>query len=245
MSETSVVDNTELPYPASFSRPLAEEKDLIVADIIRWAQTDRSHELDLPNSESIVIIKNTDRVVTFQNAASKRFLTDGASIVGTSVEQHMDPKFQRLSRQTDGLILDGVTSLEFEHVAMDSNRATCTFVSRKRRLQEINDPNYAILVISRPISILNVGAPNRRKDLRTMLSMLQALDITDQKICNGYGMGESTKHIAASVGLTTRSVELRRQKVMDLFGFSHPIEIVKMLVRLEENGLIFSPGREL
>ena len=46
------------------------------------------------------------------------------------------------------------------------------------------------------------------------------------------------KDIAAQVGISTRAVENRRQKIMDIFGFTKPIEIVKLLVRLEERGLL-------
>ena len=66
---------------------------------------------------------------------------------------------------------------------------------------------------------------------------MQKLDTTDELICHGYLMGDTTKDIATKVGLTARSVEKRRQKIMDIFGFVRPVQIVKMLVRLEEHGL--------
>lgn len=40
--------------------------------------------------------------------------------------------------------------------------------------------------------------------------------------------------------MTPRAVELRRQRILDLFGFERPIEIVKLLLSFDskESGLI-------
>lgn len=57
-----------------------------------------------------------------------------------------------------------------------------------------------------------------------------------------WGMGSRTKALdfsqfAAKVSMTARSVKNRRQKIMDLFGLIRPVEIVKLLVRLDDRGL--------
>jgi DNA-binding NarL/FixJ family response regulator len=69
-------------------------------------------------------------------------------------------------------------------------------------------------------------------------SMRSRTKALDRAICFGHGNGEQIKDIAAKVGMTRRSVENRRQKIMDLFGFKRPVEIVKLLVCLDERGLL-------
>jgi len=70
--------------------------------------------------------------------------------------------------------------------------------------------------------------------------MFQQLSEVDRKICQGIALGDLTGEIAAMVGLTRRGVEVRRNKILEHFGFSRKAQIIRLLVRLEENGLL--PG---
>ena len=221
-----------LNYRLSFN---VERRKVVDAILDRDANT-ALEDMDLSGIESMVVIKDVERNVRVENQAFRDFFLGGKSCVGSRLE--IPPKFSHLSELSDDLILAGANELELFHLGADSRRRACTMRTFKRRLSgDVASSKYAILEVSRHLSYVQSSEEERSKSLPEVLSLVQQLDATDQAICRGFAMGDSTKAIALSVGLTSRSVEKRRQKIMDRFGFERPIEIVKMLVRLEVNGL--------
>lgn len=216
-----------------YRRNFRDERKDIIEYVLNASSID---EGELSNFESLVSIKDSRRRITIDNKPFRDFMTGGPSTIENPLR--LSPRFARLSETTDGLILDGVNFLEFEHIGIEHSGRSCLLQTYKRRLvEELSDPQYAILLVARPISYVGTSNEEHRQNLAELLSLMQKLDAIDELICHGYLMGDTTKEIAKRVGLTTRSVENRRQKVMDIFGFERPIQIVKMLVRLEENGL--------
>jgi hypothetical protein len=217
-----------------------DEKKEILRYVLEWGTGDRQAPLDFSAFESIVCIKNADRVITADNEGFRRYFFDGQSSLGQTTEIVESQASRSFSRKTDELILEGVNAIEMEHVRPRVSGRPCMYITYKRRLDELRDPAFAILKISRATSFIGVSDLERRRSLSELLILLQQLDSIDKTICYRYTNGASSKDIAADVGLATRSVEIRRQKILDHFGFQHPIEIVKMIVRLEEHGLIKS-----
>ncbi|WP_222436157.1 response regulator transcription factor [Rubripirellula reticaptiva] len=220
-----------------FATPFCELKRLVVEHLLEWGKGERTESFDLSQFDAIIAIKNSERVVTGESGVFRKLLMDGRSGLGSNVDSTGVRSFRKISQVTDGLILDGVASLELEHVGPHYNLRPCSFITYKRRLDELQDPSFVILTISRPVAYLGTSNVERRRSLNELVSLLQQLDATDQEICQGYARGDSSREIGAMVGLTTRSVEIRRQKILAHFGFERPIEIVKMLVRLDERGL--------
>jgi hypothetical protein len=230
----SLLSDAPIEYHSSFD----DEKGLILAAVLQSHHADHQQSLDLDSFESMVAIKNSSRVVTFENAAFRRYMMYNNSAIGTTMDSHFLPHLAKTSNDTDRLILDGVINLEIEHLCRWENGRTVTMRTFKRRLDELKSPNYAIIVISRAKDYVGSTEAEKRKSLNEVLSVLLSLDETDRTICRGYAMGDSTKEIASRVGLTSKAIENRRHKIMNLMGIQKPIEIVKLLVRLEENGLI-------
>ena len=158
--------------------------------------------------------------------------------IGSRTDSYFASEFRTLSQVTDDLMVGGVQSLELEHIVHLAPGQRYTFVTYKRRLDELMDPNLCFMAICRPLRAETGTALDRRRTLSEQLVVFRDLDKTDQTICTMYYHGESTKTIAASVGFTTRSIEIRRQKILDAFGFDRPVEIIKLLTRLEEHALI-------
>ncbi len=134
----------------------------------------------------------------------------------------LDPKYVKLSQLTDTIILDGVLSIEFEHVGRDAQGSQYVFRSFKRRLDELRDPEYHMLLFSRPISLVGDDDVKRRRDLNELFVLFRQLDELDRRICYEDARGELTKHIAANIGLTARSIELRRQKMLEHLDLNVP-----------------------
>ncbi len=221
-----------------YSIPFADELNQVIQRVLAWGDSDRSGPIDLSGFQSLVAIKNSERTITTENDLFRAAIMGGKSSVGWTTDRALSPKFLKISQAVDDLILDGAASVELEHVGALADGRACTFITHKRRLDELKDPSFLVLLVSRPLNLIGDTETERRRTLSELVTMLNQLDSTDRTICDAYAKGDPTKAIANLVGLTTRSVEIRRQKIMDTFGFSRPIEIIKMMVRLEERGLI-------
>lgn len=232
------MDNKRSDVPFEYHSSFDDEKEGISAALKRWHQADQRQPLDLDSFESMVAIKNSSRVITFENVAFRRHMMNNNSAIGSTQDSHFSPHLANTSADSDRLILNGVISLDIEYLGLWEDGRTVIMRTFKRRLDELKSPNYAIIAISRVKEYVGSTEATKRKSLNALLSILLGLDETDRAICRGYAMGDSTKDIASRVGLTTKAVENRRHKIMNLMGIQKPIDIVKILVRLEENGLI-------
>ena len=221
--------------PCVYKTTFEEEKVAVVSEILDWGKKGFETAQDLDQFESMIAIKSIDLKTTRENAVFRKGLAHGSSKISNSLESQ---ELAATSNKTDKIILEGVMSLEFEHVGNWENNRLCSMISYKRLLGELNSDDFKILLITRTIDYIGLDSNATKRNLAELLLILQKLDLIDQNICRGIARGDATKETANSVGLTTRSVELRRQKILDMFGFQRPIEIVKMLVRLQENGLI-------
>ncbi len=224
--------------PSNYQTTFEDEKNRIIAAVVEWGQTDCRMELNIDQFESLVAIKGSDRAISAENSMFRRYIMQGKSAIGLTLDDFLLPELSLTSQKTDGLILDGVSALEFDHFGVWDSGRRCTMTTFKRHLGEIESIKYKILLISRIKGFVTAETDSPKRSLGEYLVLLQKLDATDQTICKGIIQGDATRDIANRVGLTCRSVELRRQKVLDLFGFQRPVEIVKLIVRLEENGLL-------
>lgn len=221
-----------------FTRSFEDEKRDLIESLAEWGRSDRSTMIDLERFESSVLLKNSQRIVVHANSAFKCMMSGGAFTAGSSTDGLLEDRSRRVSQTTDDLIIGGVRSLELEHVCHDGNGQQYDFLTYKRRLDELRDPDLCFFAMFRAIGLAGETPSQRRLSLSEQLIIFRELDEKDQKICQMYYKGETTKAIAAVVGLAVRSVEVRRQKVMDSFGFDKPVEVVKLLTRLEEHELI-------
>lgn len=223
-----------LDYPRSFEQEKSDATDYLLS----WGEGGCSGEIDLELFQSCICIKNSQSIVVHTNSSFRDMIAGGRNPTGSRTDGYLSANFDKISQATDKLIIGGVKSIELEHIGHDTASQQSMFVTFKRRLDELRDPNLCFVVIVRPISVEPRTPLQRRRTLSEQLVVYHDLDRTDQTICQMYYCGESTKTIAAVVGFTTRSIEIRRQKILDAFGFQRPVEIIKLLVRLEEHALI-------
>lgn len=136
------------------------------------------------------------------------------------------------------LIALGAFELDYSFQSKDDRGRMCVWdVSSIRR--EFHSGGSAIsATLVRPVALLNADATEEGLSLSESLMVYQQFDSVDRQICEAIAMGDTTGDIATMVGLTRRSVEVRRAKILERLQFTRPVEIVRLLVRLEENGLL-------
>lgn len=244
-----------LEYGSSFDQAKSQALDVFH----QWYPQRQSQELDLSGVEACVVIKNHERAVVHDNPAHRLFFsndcgnTDIPSACGTergrphpqavrsagaSIDFQSQYRSSRLARNTDELIVEGIRSLDCEHEDYVASGQTYSFRTFKCQIDDLRDPNYFIFSITRPIACLGSPEADRAASLKNQLEIFQSLDAIDQLTCRMDARGESTKDIAAAVRLSPRAIEIRRKKMLELFGVSRPMELVRITILLEEHGLL-------
>lgn len=226
--------NSMLGFSPTFDR----EKAAVVESVLRWSETERTEPLDFSSFDCVISIQSADRIVTAENRLFRDVFMGGRSALGWNADSHLSVDALRTWQNADQMILDGAVYVELKHdtTFLDGRRGT--MISYRRRLDELHDPSFKLLFVSRIVAFADPSNVARKQSLHELFARFQRLDENDQLICRHYAMGDATKEIAKRVGLTNRSVEMRRQKMLIAFGFERPIEIIKMMVRLEEYGMI-------
>lgn len=226
----------QLTYKLSFE----QAKGQILQVFLDWFDGPRESPPDLSGFEDVIYVKNRSRVMTLVSDGYVNFFGDGMTPVGRSADSFLAESIKRVSQHTDALILDGIDHLELDHVGAGSNSDTYEIRTYKCSLVEYGFEAYAILGISRPLKIIRRAGESGDKplELKEQHKIYLGLDQIDKSICEKYAQGESTKDIANAVGLTTKSVENHRKKIMEQLGLSRPIEIVKLMVRFQDRDWI-------
>ena len=240
-TKSSTVDDDDrcsVPLSLDFRHSFEQERSDAVDYVLSWGENGTQSEPALDRFESCFCIKNSKREVVHANSAFRKLVAGGATLTGASPDGYLATGFENLSRMTDQIMLRGAISVQLEHRRQIAGDRTYLFVTYKRRLDELKNPELCFMVFCRPLGVEADSPPQRQRTLSEQLLTLHEFDDTDRTICEMYYFGESTKTISAAVGLSTRSVENRRQKILDAFGFERPVEIVKLLTRLQEQALI-------
>jgi hypothetical protein len=224
--------------PINYQTDFEDEKAKVLDTLTQWHRSGEDSDVNLDQFESMVAVKNTQRILTLSNLPFRKMFASGRAVVGRGSDTVLSNQVASISSCSDQLLADGVRWLEMEHLDYWDGVNQCLFLVYKHRLDEIKDPNYAILVMYRLKARVVNPEQQKVRELSEIAAIVNQLDPIDYAICRGCERGDAIKEIAASIKLSTRSVENHRQRVMDLLGFTRPIEIVKAFVRLEENGLI-------
>jgi hypothetical protein len=225
---------TSLVYTSSFE----DIKTQVLATILRSYPNRYSVPLVFPGLEACVAVKNQERTVVYSNAPFKHFFSDHPIGIGSENASFVFGNPAQISQKTDGLILEGVQSIDCEHIEKDLEGRRYTFRTFKYRLVELQDPEFYFFCVSRPIAFLGSTESEKGKSLSELFRLFQSMDEVDRTICRLDAKGELTKDIAAAVGLTSRSIENHRSKMLVLFQVQRPMELIRITIRLEDHGLL-------
>ncbi len=220
-------------YETDFSKSVRE----IVASVEAWLVASDIHTLDLDQFRDSVHIKTATNTIAFANHAYSTFFGSNERLSGSNCERHLDEIMHAVSQKSDELLVHNVQMIELDHVAIGPDGCSYQVKTHKRWLSP-NRRGPAILGVSRIMQRLDQRPPHTFEQLAMMAKKYDALEKEDRLLCNLISAGLSTKDIAERLGCTTRTVENRRNRVMDEFGVAKPVDIVKLMVRMADCGFI-------
>ncbi|QDS89837.1 hypothetical protein EC9_40380 [Rosistilla ulvae] len=195
-----------------------------VLDCIRQRQPPLASIADEPDS---IFVKAANGHTQIVNSAYHLRFTAGADPAGKPGASYLHSSIVDVSQRSDKMILGGCSTVQFNHVGEDPLGRTLHFRTYKRSLQEAGDPRYAILGISRMMGIIASNAPT------TLLSekwrRFEQLSPTDRQIAIVIA-GANIE------GVSSDAIERRRNAILQTLEVESQVELIKLLVRLQDNG---------
>lgn len=210
-----------------------------------WMSGNRTQPPDIEQFPVPVYLKNRDRVLTLVNSSYQTNFSNKELPIGKHSDSVLAESIAKVSAASDSIILDGYSRLELDHVGVGLKQRWYLMRTHKVDLSDYRYEPYAILGISIPIRVLE-NPEERKADVADLFAIYDAFARIDRQICTLYALGETTRAIAERLGVSTRTVENHRASILKQLGLSKPVEIIRLLVRFEERGLVsdFAGGLE-
>ncbi len=183
-----------------------------------------------------VYVKATDGQIVISNQAYDTTFAGSVAAVGRNAKTYLDKSIWHVANASDELIIHGCSHVEFGHVGQTSAGETVAMLTYKRSLLGIGHPKMAVLGVTRIREVVDDGLANRIQSLAASWRQFEKLDARDQQIAKGIALGHKVKTLAKELEVSEKTVENRRQVVYRALSINGPTELVRILVRLQDNG---------
>jgi DNA-binding CsgD family transcriptional regulator len=192
----------------------------------------------LSEYDECVFLKNADGVCVFSNKAHHRLFTQTASPVGRNASAFLDPRVVSLSEKQDSLLFGGCRYVECEHTSPGPDGVIYKMLTHKRSLQSLGAPGVALLGVIRLEKLDDRAAVARHIDLTTACARFRELSDRDQELCRQTALGVSSRELGERLNMTTRGVELRKQKAFAKLEVTKAVDLARLLTRLQDRGFV-------
>ncbi len=211
--------------------------DLIAAAVEQWVHSGPQALLDIDQFDDCVYIKLSTRVIANANVAYQAFYSRNNRVAGSVGDGFLDPATIGVAAKSDELLFSSGKMLEFDYVSTGPGGDSFHVKTHKRWISP-NRRNLSILGVSRILAKVDAPPPTGSEYLVGLARIYESLDTNDRALCCLMAAGNTQREMADFLGCTTRTIENRRNRIMEELRVNKPIEIVKLMVRLAEHGLI-------
>lgn len=194
------------------------------------------HFASLPEVDDCVYVKNGRGVLVYCNDAHRDFFCDGQTPLGRTAHTYLQGPLARRAEMAEELLLSGCPYVECEHTAAGPDGAPYRMRAHKRSLAEIGAPGLAILGVIRIVGRDDTAEATERLDMPSVAERFKTLSERDQEICRLTALGVSSRELGDRLGMTTRGIELRKQKAFAHLGVAKAVDLARLLVRLQDRG---------
>ena len=183
-----------------------------------------------------VCIKSVDGRILMSNEAYETMFSDEKLAIGRPDSSYLKDSVQEIARLSDNMLLAGCQMLQFDHVGHDSSGRDVRFRTYKRSLLGMGHPTMAIIGITRLLEVISNSGVIRLSKLTDQWKSFSQLDDFDRGIAIGLGRDLSVGDIATNHNVTKKTIENHRAAILKTLKLNSPVELIKLVVRLQENG---------
>ena len=185
-----------------------------------------------------VYISNSQGVLVYSNESHRKHFSPNASPIGRTKRAFLDPAVADRADKIESLIFDGAPYVICENVGVGLNGATYHVIAHTASLKPLNAPGLAILGVLKLKVRDDQQNVAKQTDLTVAYAKFRELGARDQDICRHTALGVSSRELGETLEMTTRGVELRKQKIFSKLGVAKAVDLARLLTRLQDNGFI-------
>lgn len=237
-ANSQLTNGSEAPPSSGDGIPLCQLADEVYKCLVELVARGETDLHDLNRFEESVAIKNANGVVVYCNEAHRRTFSPEVSPIGRTSHAYLDPTVASRAELMASLVLGGCPYVEGEQSGPGPDGSVYRMVAHKRSLKELGSPGMALLTI---IRVLDRSEPSEQAgpaDLSASSNRFRELAERDQEICRLTALGVSSRELGERLGMTTRGIELRKQKAFAALGVAKAVDLARLLVRLQDRGYI-------
>ena len=190
----------------------------------------------LKQEADAVYIKSVEGKILMSNRAYETMFSDEKLTLGRPGSSYLTDSVQEVARLSDNMLLTGCQVIQFDHVGHDSAGRDVRFRTYKRSLLGMGHPTMAIVGVTRLLEVIGNSGVIRLNTLKDQWKSFSQLDDFDRAIAIGLGRGISVGDIAAEHNVTKKTIENHRAAILKTLKLNSPVELIKLVVRLQENG---------
>ncbi len=190
----------------------------------------------LKQEADAVYIKSVEGKILMSNRAYETMFSDEKLTLGRPGSSYLTDSVQEVARLSDNMLLTGCQVIQFDHVGHDSAGRDVRFRTYKRSLLGMGHPTMAIVGVTRLLEVIGNSGVIRLNTLKDQWKSFSQLDDFDRAIAIGLGRGISVGDIAAEHNVTKKTIENHRAAILKALKLNSPVELIKLVVRLQENG---------
>ena len=106
----------------------------------------------------------------------------------------------------------------------------------KRSMLGIGPPQLALFCVTQIMVTIECEDAQRVLNLSKRWRLFLDLDPRDQMIARLLGRGEKVRAIAAQVDVSEKTIDNRRNAILEHLSLANPHDLIKLMVRLQDNG---------
>ena len=195
-------------------------------------------ELDgkLTKEVDSIYIKSVEGTILYANPSFDQHFGDRNSSLGRSAKSFLNGPLLATSELSDQMLLSGCNVIRFDHVGHDSAGREIRMRTHKLSMLGMGHPTMAVLGITRILEVITNSGAIRLNSLKDQWKLFSRLDDLDRAIAIGLGRGVSVSEIAEQQQVTKKTIENHRSAILRTLNLDSPVELIKLVVRLQENG---------
>ena len=208
----------------------------VCGEVIRSLESGTTLSERLKQEVDAVYIKSVEGKILMSNRAYETMFSDEKLTLGRPGSSYLTDSVQEVARLSDNMLLTGCQVIQFDHVGHDSAGRDVRFRTYKRSLLGMGHPTMAIVGVTRLLEVIGNSGVIRLNTLKDQWKSFSQLDDFDRAIAIGLGRGISVGDIAAEHNVTKKTIENHRAAILKALKLNSPVELIKLVVRLQENG---------
>ncbi|QDV72497.1 helix-turn-helix transcriptional regulator [Botrimarina mediterranea] len=207
--------------------------------LVEEALTTNGEGLERLNEiEDFVYLKGTTGVVTWANQAYQAFYSRASKPHGRHAKTFLAPIVLTVAKHTDALILSGCERLYCDHIGVSGDGTKHLLRTYKQSLRHLQKSGYAILGVTRPLRPIATDEEDPEFEMARLASLFATFDDRDRELCRLFALGFNSSEIGEQLQMTSRNVDLRRKKCLELLGIDKVVDLARLLTRFEERGYL-------